>query len=143
MIRQRIHLEKYEWDITIFYSVSYYAIYEIMAALADIDCEERYMRQAYNNIYACDLNTGLTYSNSRKRESVMVIGLASSAREYFNSITHETTHAAVHIAKASGMDTEGEDICYIAGEIARSMYPAAKNFLCRKCLEKMKNNADK
>lgn len=51
---------------------------------------------------ACNLNTGITYSNIRNRETVMVIALTSSPEEFQNSFDHEKGHLCRHISRAFG-----------------------------------------
>ena len=60
------------------------------------------------------------------RETVSVWAMASTPAEYFNLITHELHHLSVQIAACNDMDLEGEDVCYLNGDIAQYLYP-----LCR------------
>lgn len=68
-------------------------------------------------------NTGTTTGNG---EAVCVIGIASSAAEYMNSIVHEVLHLCKFIGRAEGLDPYGEEVCYIGGEIAQKMWPKTK-----------------
>lgn len=78
---------------------------------------------------ACKMNTGLTYSNIAFRSTVMVIGLFSSRREFFNSYTHEQRHLQDDLANMNGIDLDGEDIAYISGDIAMRTYDYIKLIL--------------
>lgn len=138
MIRQEIYIPKYDWTVLVFYAVKCYYLYDIMKELQRIGCSDENMRRAYENISACRLDTGLTYSNPEKKASVVVIGLASSAEEYENSIVHEREHLVQQIAEAYDLDPLGEEVCYLSGELARDMHPVSSVLTCGKCLGRVK-----
>ena len=131
MIRQEIYIEPLRWHVTVFYAVTHYDVEEITARLVQIGCEGENLSRAIENLSAADLNTGLCYSN--RGASVLVIGCASSAKQFANSLSHEQHHLASQIASNLGWDLLGESVCYLAGNIAAQMYPIAKNFLCTHC----------
>ena len=108
----------------VFYSVHGYYVDEIMDALSAIGVCGRKARRAYRNLSSGKVNTGLTYAKDGC--AVCVIGKASSAAQYADSIQHEVMHLANFIGKAEGLDPYGEDICYIGGEIARKMWEKTK-----------------
>lgn len=130
MITQRLKIERYGWTLHVFYAVHSYFVGEIMDELRAIDCPDEFLRQAWENLSAGKLNRGLTYSNYKKRESVMVIGLASSPGEYADSIVHELWHFAVHVSMALGLDVEGEEPAYLIGDTMREMFRRAGALLC-------------
>lgn len=133
MIRQRFLLDKYDWEVMVFYAVDCYYVREITEAMKRMGCSREKLRTAYENIASCKLDTGVTYSNYARRKSVMVIGMTSSAKEFMNSLDHERKHLEAHIAKATDIDPWGEEICYLSGEIGERMFPVAKRFLCEHC----------
>lgn len=94
----------------------------VLDALDDIDCPEPIIDEAEELLRRSAENTGLTYTNRKLRTSVLAIGEASSPAEFFNSLTHESRHLEAHIAQTLGLDPFGEEICYIAGEIAAKMF---------------------
>lgn len=94
-----------------------------------IDCPREFMRQAWENMSANKLNQGLTYSNYKRRETVMVIGLASSAAEYENSIHHELRHLVDNMVEALNIK-QGEPPGYLTGETAMMMFPITKLLTC-------------
>ena len=122
MIRQKIHVRG--WKVWVYYAVHEYYAEEIMENLRYIGISEREALRAFRNLSSGKVNTGLTYAN--KHMAVVVIGMASSASEYANSISHETHHLSVFIAKHEGIALDSEEVCYIAGEIAEKMHPVAK-----------------
>lgn len=137
MIRQRFVIDRYDWEVTVFYAVDCYYVTEIIAEMKRIGCSRDKLRIAYENIAACKLDTGVTYSNYRSRQTIMVIGLTSSAKEFMNSLDHERKHLEAHIAKALHINPWGEEICYLSGEIGERMFPVAKKFLCDRCRKKL------
>lgn len=54
------------------------------------------------------------------------------------STAHERAHLVTHIAGASGIEPEGEEICYLAGEIASKMFDVSHKFICADCLRRLK-----
>ena len=121
------------WHITAFYPITCYHVREIMAALYAIDCNRSDLATAYRNLSSGQVNNGLTFSNHALRESVVVFSKATDATQYFSTIVHELHHLATHIAKENGFDLEGEEVCYISGDIARVMHPVCKQFICDCC----------
>lgn len=124
MIKQRFILDNYDWDITVYYSVHGYYVDEIMEHLQWLGMSKSKLDKAYKNLSSGKLDTGMTYVSDGK--AVCVIGKASDASEYANSIQHEIMHLAIFIAMAEGIPLEDEEVCYIGGEIAKKMHPKTK-----------------
>ena len=124
MIRQSFHLDRFDWTITIFYAVHGYYVEDIMDELKRIGIRGKKLAKAEENLTAGEVNSGLTYVNNG--EAVCVIGIASSAARYMDSIVHEVMHLCKFIGRAEGLDPYGEEVCYIGGEIARKMWPKSK-----------------
>lgn len=133
MLRQTIHLSEWDWTIYAYYSVGHYYTDEIMDRLVSLGCRDRKLQRAYSNLYSGTVDTGLTYSNLLNRETVMVVGYASSGAELFNSLVHEMRHVEEHIARASHIEPYGEPVAYLCGELARQMYSCIGHYLCDCC----------
>lgn len=129
MIRQNIYIEKYEWRVYVYYAVDAYYIDEIIYRLRSIGCPYDFLVQAYEKMKANRLNEGLTYSNYKRRETVMVIGLASSPAQYENSIQHELRHLVDNMVEALNLP-KGEPPGYLTGETAMKMHPVTKLLTC-------------
>lgn len=129
MIKQKFYIDKLDWKVYIYYAVDCYYTEEILGKLESIGCSEKILKEAKENMIACKMNTGLTYSNIAFRSTVMVIGLFSSRREFFNSYTHEQRHLQDDLANMNGIDLDGEDIAYISGDIAMRTYDYIKLIL--------------
>ena len=138
MIEQRFYVEKYDWRVTVFYAVTGYEVRWILEELRRVGCPPGYIRATAKNLRVGKINSGITYSNKRGRRSVMVIGLCDSAKQYSNSIAHERAHLVTHIAEASGIGLEGEEICYLTGDIASKMFDVSRRFICADCLRRLK-----
>ena len=137
MIRQTIYFPDYDWTVRIYYAVTTYWTDMIMRDLSEIGCNGRDRERAWRNLHDGRLNTGLTFSNPRFHESVMVIGLTSSPDEFANSYDHEKGHLARQICQAFDIDPYGEEAQYLAGDISKKMFPIAKKFLCEHCRQSL------
>lgn len=124
MIKQKFRLDRFDWEITIFYAVHGYYVEDIMDDLKRIGIRGKKLAKAEENLTSGEINSGLTYVNNG--EAVCVIGIASSAAQYMDSIVHEVMHLAKFIGKAEGLDPYGEEVCYMGGEIGRKMWPKSK-----------------
>ncbi|MCM1225540.1 MAG: hypothetical protein NC548_64955 [Lachnospiraceae bacterium] len=134
MIRQRIYLPKIDWSIDCFYAVTRLNVDEVMRSLERAGCREKNLRTAYENLTRGDLNTGLCFTGDGR--SVLVTSLTSSGGELANSLVHELHHLATQIGNTLGYDLMGEEVCYIAGDIAKEMYNVAGKYLCEGCRSK-------
>lgn len=133
MIRQFIYLPAYRWMIIVFYCAGRNDADEILQTLQRFGCSDESLAQAEENLMASSLDTGLTYTNNSKRGTVMVISESSSPEEFWNTMDHEKGHAVQHIGSALGLDYMGEAQQYLAGVIAKEMYPIARQFICKGC----------
>ena len=133
MIMQNILLPEWDWEIAVFYDAKEKDAESILLFLQLTGCAGRSLDRAEKNLRSGILDCGLTYSNGRSGQTVMVIGEASSPAEFWDTIGHETGHVTQHIAERLHIDHRGEEYQYITGEICRQMYPVAKMFICGKC----------
>lgn len=138
MIVQDIYLDKYDWHVRIYYAVTTYWSRQILRDLHRIGCRAQEWERARTNLEAGRLDTGLTYSNFGRGETLMVIGITSSPSEFLNSWLHEMRHLSRHIEKACGISPYGEEAAYLAGSIGQRMFPVARKFLCGHCRNHLK-----
>ena len=124
MIKQRFRLDNHDWIVTIFYAVHDYYPDDILYELRRIGIKGKDLEDAKQNLYSGDIDSGLAYVNNG--EALGVIGLASRADQYADSIQHEVMHLALFMGKAMGIDPYDEELCYMGGEIARKMWPKSK-----------------
>ena len=137
MIVQDFYIKGYDWHVKVYYAVTTYWTEDIMRELQSIGCQGNSLRKAYMSLVSGHLNTGITYSNTRRRESVIVIALTSSPEEFQNSFDHEKGHLCRHISEAFGIDPYSEEEQYLSGEIGQRMFPVAKKFLCEHCRKEL------
>lgn len=133
MIVQDFNIVRYRWRVRVYYAVTTYRTDDILRDFIEAGCDGIQLKRADNSLKRNTLDTGITYSNFGKRETVMVISLTSSPSEFLNSWEHEKKHLARHIEQAYGIDPYSEDAAYLEGEIAQKMFPVAKKFICEHC----------
>lgn len=130
MLRQRIYIRKYDWLVYVFYDTDSTDADEILSLLRHIGCRGKNLSDSGESLRNGIDNTGLTFSNNRLRESVMVIGRASSLAEFLDTWQHEFTHLQRHICRTYGIDPYSEEAAYLAGDIAKRMHPLLSHFMC-------------
>lgn len=130
MLKQKIYITKYNWEVYIYYSVNSYYINEILDKLRNLHSNEEDLNDAYLNMISDKLNTGLTYSNLYEQKSVIVISKTSTPSQFINSLFHEVTHLVCHIVEKYKINPFDEEAAYLAGSIGQLIYPIAKEFLC-------------
>lgn len=136
MLRQRFHIDKYNWNITAYYAVTGYHLNEIMSNLMRIGCNGDYMREAYENLSKNNVGSGLTYSNYLLRETVMVVALTSSAKEFHKALIHEIRHVQSHIATAYNIDEKSEEVCCLLDDIVGLTHDTIAPLICNCCRDK-------
>ena len=133
MKTQIVYLKDYDWLIKVFYLIENPSIDSILDELDAIDCEPDAFYRAKDILKNNVINTGFTYTDEEKRVTIMVIGIANSSAEFFNTFVHEIGHATIHIANYFGIDFYSEELQYLQGEIALQMFEEAKEFMCDHC----------
>ena len=138
ILGQEFTLVKWDWRVRVFYVVDLIPIDFIIDELYGIGCNKQDIDDAVNVLDSGDDNRGITFSNDKERESIIVIGETSCPAQFSNSFDHEKLHLAMHIARVNNIDPFSEDLAYLAGEIGFQTFPIAKRFLCEHCREEMK-----
>ena len=133
MRTQIIYLDKYDWLIKVFYLIEDPFIEGILEELDSIDCEPDSFYRAAEMLENRELNAGFTYTDYEKHVTIMIIGEATSANEFFNTFIHEIGHAAIHISDYYMVSYDSEEIQYLTGEIALQMFSEAKDLMCDHC----------
>lgn len=139
MIVQEIYLKDWDWSVTVYYAVTTYYTDEILDELEFSECSLSELIKAEDMLRHLDFNVGLTYSNYKKRHSVVVIGLTTCPEEFQNTFDHEKGHLAMHVCKYLDIDPFSEEYQYVTGEIGLQMFKVAKKFLCEHCRSKLLN----
>jgi hypothetical protein len=138
MIIRNIYIEQYRWHVHCYFAVNKYYTEEILDVLESLACSSKVYERVAVKMEKNSLNAGFTYSNKSTRETLMVVGRASSNEEYINSITHELRHLCDDIASVAQMQTSGEEVAYLAGDIASKIADVIQVLVCNclDCLEK-------
>lgn len=110
-----------DWKVDIYYESTCDDIDIIIEALKDINCSDKYINEALDNLETCNLNIGLTYSNIRLKSSVIVVSKTSSFSQLINSISHEYYHLLKHIAKVLNIEDE-EELATLNGNLNMRSY---------------------
>ena len=111
----------YDWKVTVLYQCTCDDIDFIIKTLEDIDCPNKYIKEALHNLQDCDLNIGLTYSNKKLQSSVIIINKTSSFSQLINTISHEYFHLICHVSKTLNIEDE-EELAYLNGDLNMRSY---------------------
>lgn len=133
MIAFNLYIDKYDWLVRVYVKVSHLDTDEIVESLKSIGCRGNDLRKSYDMILSGDKNSGICYSNTIDRISVMVISRTSTPAEFFNSAIHEISHLATQICVRDRISLVGEEKSYLQGDIGKMMYPMVKKLLCCEC----------
>jgi len=116
----------YDWSIKIIYEATCDDIDFIIKTLMDINCPDKYINAALDNLEECKLNSGLTYSNLNLKSSVIIINKTSSFAQLINTIAHEYYHLICHISKILGIEDE-EELANLNGNLNMRSYKIVEN----------------
>jgi Zn-dependent peptidase ImmA (M78 family) len=109
------------WEVTILYECTCDDIDYIIEILKDINCPNKFIKEALDNLETCNLNIGLTYSNIRLKSSVIIVNKTSSFAQLINTIAHEYFHLICHISKGLEI-TDEEELAYLNGDLNMRSY---------------------
>lgn len=137
MIVQNVYLPKYEWSIKVYYAVDSYYADDILNDLLDYNPTVAEYGSVKDLMENYEYNTGFTFTNNEKKQSLVVIGLTTSPSEFQNTFDHEKGHLVIHIARYYDIDPYGEEYQYLAGDIGRKFFPVAQKFLCKHCKKEL------
>lgn len=115
----------HDWKVTILYECTCDDIDYIIETLEDINCPNKYIKEALENLETCNLNIGLTYSNLKMKSSVIVVNKTSSFSQLINTVAHEYFHLICHISKALKIRDE-EELAYLNGDLNMHSYNIIK-----------------
>lgn len=138
LLCQEFVLKGWHWHVRVFYVVDNIPIDFIIRQLERIGCDQHDIDSVIDVLDADEDNRGITFSNDKTRETVIVIGETSCPAQFSHSFDHEKLHLAMHIARVDNIDPFSEELAYLAGEIGFQTFPVAKRFLCEHCREDLK-----
>lgn len=133
MIIQDFVLKDYDWYVKIYYITDSYPINDIYKDLVSVDADKEDIEDLIKEMKESTFNKGSIHTNIYLRKSIIIIGPTTSAEQFNDTLDHEKGHLAMHICIADDIDPFSEEYQYLAGEISRNVYRAAKNLLCEHC----------
>jgi len=129
MLTQTIYVPQYGWKILLYADFTCKDTDIVVRALENIDCHGAVLERAKWSMGGCMPNTGLTYSSSDYRTSVVVVYQTTSGKEFLNTLTHECTHVCAHIARSFLIKIKEEEFCELVAQVTSDCYPTVKEIL--------------
>ena len=128
MIKSVIDIAGY-WSIVLFVDVDYDKFNVIESALTDILAPISIIDEIYYKI-SYKLNSGVTFTNSEYRSSVVCINKGSTKEQVINTISHEADHVQSAICDYYNVSLDSEDAAYLMGYIVGKMYYHSRRLFC-------------
>lgn len=128
MIKQYIELGNDGWHIYVYYGVNKYNIDNVIRGLLSLGCPRKDILKS-TRILSTGLNTGMTYSNTELKTSLVCISDTTSDAQFLNTVVHESKHVQSHICSYYGIDEDSEEAAYLIGHIIQRMYRMLKIIL--------------
>ena len=128
MIKSTINVAGY-WSIILFVNVDYDNFDVIESALTDILAPISVIDEIYDKI-SYELNSGVTFTNSNFKTSIVCINKASSKEELMNTISHEADHIQDDICKYYDVPLDSEQAAYLIGYLVGKMYYHSRRLFC-------------
>ena len=135
MITQEFIVDRRYWKVYVYYNVTPKDTIRIITKLHEIGFPRSYITSAYTTLHSNKLNQGLIQTNNRRKTSIIVFTKSSNASQFVNSFVHEIGHLSNHIAITYNLDLNGEEVQYIAGDIAQQMFKRCYTLMCDCCKE--------
>lgn len=124
-IRQNFRMDRYNWNVVIYYTVDDNQKTEILHTLKDWKCEDDTINSIEQNLTKAKNDTGFTYSSFKGHCSIIVIHKASSVGEFINTFEHEKNHLEMHICEALNINPYSEDAAHLSGYLAQMILEKA------------------
>lgn len=123
--RQQFKINKYDWDVIIYYTVDDNQKSEIAECLQKMGCKDDTLESIKSNLYKAAPDTGFIYSNYMNKQSLLVIHKASSIGEFINTFEHEKNHLEMHICETLDINPYSERAAILSGELAQQILEEA------------------
>lgn len=127
MIAQYIQLGDRDWNVLVYYNVEPDDFVEVADSLRQIGCPEEDLRKALKTLRR--KNTGLTFSSTEYKMSIVCIGHATNVGQFVNTAIHEAKHVQSHICSYYGVDEDSEAAAYLIGHLVHRMYKMLEKIL--------------
>lgn len=121
MKRCVIALDGHDWTVDCFVGYESEDAVFLCQELTAMGCRNDKIREAFEHFMRGGKGCGLTYSNRDERKSLVAIGQTDSRGDMVNTVGHELFHVVAHVCDADGVDMQGEEACYIMGELCEKI----------------------
>ena len=128
MIKSTIDVAGY-WSIVLFVDVDYDDFDIIESALTDILAPISIINEIYDKI-SYKFNSGVTFTNSDYRSSVVCINKGSTKEQVINTISHEADHVQAAICDYYNVPLDSEQAAYLIGYLVGKMYYHSRRLFC-------------
>ena len=128
MIKSTIDVAGY-WSIVLFVDVDYDDFDIIESALTDILAPISIIDEIYDKI-SYRINSGVTFTNSDYRSSVVCINKGSTKEQVINTISHEADHVQAAICDYYNVPLDSEQAAYLIGYLVGKMYYHSRRLFC-------------
>lgn len=132
-MRKVYRLGETEWKVVVWWDADCYDAEDIGDDLIASGARGDELRKMMKALREHVWNQGMTYVNERTARCVVVIGKATTARQYANTIAHEVGHLGVMLADAMGIALRGERLAYLLGDVTEMLWGEAHRLTCPKC----------
>ena len=122
MIRRTIYLDKYDWLADIYFDYKCKYSDDLIDKLESMGISEERL--------------DIAYSSFIEKKTIIVIGEATSTKEFMKTFTHEIGHLSTHICQYYYIDVYGEEIHYIDQDIIEETWDIIREYLCDFCNDK-------
>jgi len=133
MIMQKFRLRRRFWRICACYNTTSKNLDIILNLMEQLEMPKEYLQDVTTLLTRNVINTAATYSNITTKTSIIVFLKTRNAQEFIDSFIHEILHLSNHIARAYEINVDGEEICYLAGDAAKTMYKRCHHLMCKHC----------
>lgn len=128
MIKSTIDVAGY-WSIVLFVNVDYDNYDIVESALTDILAPISVINEIYDKI-SYEYNSGVTFTNSDYRTSIVCINKTTSREELINTISHEADHVQDAICEYYDVPLDSEQAAYLIGYLVGKMYYKSRRLFC-------------
>lgn len=127
MMTQVFNVEDY-WKVIVFYDLDYDFLDSISIVLKRAGATEETAKSITDNLYIGKAKA-VTYSNLKKRLSIILFNRHRDKEDYMNSIIHEAEHVKQAMLEAYSVEDAGEPPAYTIGYLVSCMYRVFKKLI--------------
>lgn len=120
MVKQVIDIDGY-WEVVVYYDLNYHFWNAVETELKRAGVSDDSLKVLLETMSTGEAKA-VTYSNSRKRISVVLFNRHDDIEDYINSLVHEAEHVKQAMLKEYEVEDSGEDPAYTVGYIVGRMW---------------------